>query len=115
MRIWRCSDGQLCFNLAHEINTDNDDGLKKVATYTKIMHDLRKKLEKDKEIKDCAYIVGMYDLVEDGVLLYVNLKGIDALSADSPEVHWPDVTAFEQPRENEIGRASCRERVCLYV
>lgn len=95
------SDGQLCFNLAHEINTDNDDGLKKVATYTKIMHDLRKKLEKDKEIKDCAYIVGMYDLVEDGVLLYVNLKGIDALSADSPEVHWPDVTAFEQPRENE--------------
>lgn len=95
------SDSQLCLNLAHEINTDNDDGLRKVVTYTKIMHDLRKKLEKDKEIKDCAYIVGMYDLVEDGVLLYVNLKGIDAFSADSPEVYWPDVTAFEQPRENE--------------
>lgn len=95
------SDSQLCLNLAHEINTDNDDGLKKVVTYTKIMHDLRKKLEKDKEIKDCAYIVGMYDLVEDGVLLYVNLKGIDAFAADSPEVYWPDVTAFEQPRENE--------------
>lgn len=95
------SDSQLCLNLAHEINTDNDDGLKKVVTYTKIMHDLRKKLEKDKEIKDCAYIVSMYDLVEDGVLLYVNLKGIDAFAADSPEVYWPDVTAFEQPRENE--------------
>lgn len=95
------SDNQLCFNLAHEINTDSDDGLKKVVTYTKIMHDLRKRLEKDKDVKDCAYIVGMYDLVEDGVLLYVNLKGIDAFSADSPEVYWPDVTAFEQPRENE--------------
>lgn len=94
------SDTQLCFNLAHDINTDNDDGLRKVVTYTNIIHDLRKNLEKDEEIKKCAYITGLSDLVEDGVLLYVNLMGINAFSVDSPEVRWPKVIRVITKEDN---------------
>ena len=101
-------DNQLCFDLAHEINTDNDEGLRKVVTYTRIIHDLRKKLEKDKEIKNCAYIVSMYDLVEDGVLLYVNLKGINAMSADDPQIYWPSIKEKLHTEQVELTTAPSR-------
>ncbi|MCM1531946.1 MAG: GNAT family N-acetyltransferase [Ruminococcus flavefaciens] len=85
------SDNQLLF-LLNDLNTDNAS-VDQIASYWDLIKHLADAIKKDPEVKKFGYITKITPDAEDIVGIYVDLLGINAFSADDPEVYWPNVRA----------------------
>ncbi|MCM1532565.1 MAG: GNAT family N-acetyltransferase [Ruminococcus flavefaciens] len=97
-RLDHGNDNQIMFTLA-DLNTDNAT-VNQIASYWDLVKHLCDAIKKDPEFKKFAYITRINAEAEDFVGAYIDLMGIEAFSADSPEVYWPKITARVTESEN---------------